>query len=56
LPEGAKIEMPEQIRKDMSRFLELAEADKTLNPKDLDVPLTREEAIALLRSAYGEMQ
>ncbi len=56
LPEGAKIEMPEQIREDMSRFLDLAEADKTLNPKDLDVRLTREEAIALLRSAYGLMQ
>ena len=56
LPEGAKIEMPEQIREDMSRFLDLAEADKTLNPKDLDVPLTREEAVTLMQSAYGLMQ
>lgn len=52
LPGDAAIEMPDPIKDDMRRFLELAEADNTLNPKDFGVPLTREEGVALLRSAY----
>ena len=48
----ADIETPEPIQEDMRRFLELTEADETLNPKDFGVPLTRDEAVALLRSAY----
>jgi hypothetical protein len=52
LPGDASITLPDQIREDMRRFLDLAEADETLDPKALNVPFTRGEAIALLRSAY----
>lgn len=52
LPGDADIEMPEPIREDMRRFLDLAEKDETLNPKDFGVPLTRDDGIALLLSAY----
>jgi len=52
LPGNAEIEMPEPIQNDMRLFLDLAEEDKTLNPKNFNVPLTREEGVALLRSIY----
>lgn len=52
IPEDSSITLPHQIREDMRRFLDLAEADATLDPKTLNVPFTRDEAIALLRSAY----
>ena len=52
LPGDADIEMPEPIRDDLRRFLDQVEADQTLDPKAFDVPLTREEAVTLLRSAY----
>ncbi len=52
LPGDASITLPDQIRDDMRRFLDLAEADDTLDPKALNVPFTRDEAIALLRSVY----
>ena len=52
LPGDASITLPDQIRDDMRRFLDLAETDDALDPKALTVPFTRDEAIALLRSAY----
>ncbi|MBV1834125.1 hypothetical protein [Novacetimonas pomaceti] len=52
LPGDASIALPGQIQEDMRRFLDLAEADETLDPKAFNVPFTRDEAIALLRSAY----
>ncbi|WP_207590843.1 hypothetical protein [Rhizobium sp. ZX09] len=52
LPGDASITLPDQIRDDMRRFFDLAEADDTLDPKALNVPFTHDEAIALLRSAY----
>lgn len=48
-----KIEMREPIREDMRRFLNQVEADETLNPEAFDVPLTRDDGVARLRSAYG---
>jgi hypothetical protein len=53
LPKSASIELADSIREDLREFLDLAEADTTLDPKAFDVPLTRDEAVALLRSAYG---
>lgn len=53
LPGDAAIEVSEPIRDDLRHFFDLAEADKTLDPKSFDVPLTRDEAISLLRTAYG---
>jgi len=52
LPEDASIELSERIRDDIRRFLDLAEADGTLDPKAFNVPFTRDTAINLLRSAY----
>lgn len=53
LPSDASIKLVDPIREDLRRFLELAQADETLDPKALDVPLTRDDAIDLLRAAYG---
>ncbi|WP_205769695.1 hypothetical protein [Microvirga sp. KLBC 81] len=47
------IKLADPIREDLRKFLELAQADETLDPKAFDVSLTRDEAIDLLRSAYG---
>ena len=52
LQEDTKVQMSEPIQEDMVRFLEETEADETLNPKDFNVPLTRDEGVSLLRSAY----
>ena len=52
LPRSASIAFPDQIQADMQRFLDLAQADETLDPKAFDVSLSRDEAIALLRTAY----
>lgn len=53
LPGDASIKLTEPIQEDLRKFLELAQADDALDPKAFDVPLTRDEAIGLLRSAYG---
>lgn len=52
LPRDASIKFAEPILKDLRRFLELAEKDGTLDPKAFGVPFTRDEGIALIRSAY----
>lgn len=53
LPRGASIKLAEPIAADLRRFLELAAKDNTLDPKSFDVPFSRDEGIALLRTAYG---
>lgn len=53
LPADASIKLADPIREDLRRFVELARADETLDPKAFEVPLTRDEAIDLLRAAYG---
>jgi hypothetical protein len=53
LPGGASVEISGPIRIDLERFVELAQADEALDPKAFEVPFTRDEALALLRSAYG---
>jgi hypothetical protein len=53
LPGDAKIEMPQQIRDDLRKFLDVIEQDQKLDPKAFDVPMSREEAMGSLRSAYG---
>ncbi|RLA40192.1 MAG: hypothetical protein DRR42_26255 [Gammaproteobacteria bacterium] len=52
LPGNASFEVPKRIQKDLQQFLDLIEAEGELDPKAFKVPLTREEAITLLRSAY----
>jgi hypothetical protein len=52
LPRDASVKIPESIRNDLGRFVELAQADDALDPKTLGVPFSRDEALALLRSAY----
>lgn len=53
LPADASVEISETIREDLRRFIELAEADESLNLKDLKFNMSREDATALLRSVYG---
>ncbi len=53
LTRDARIEMPDPISEDLRRFLNLTQADASLNPKAFDVPFTRDEVGTLLRSAYG---
>jgi hypothetical protein len=53
LPRGAGIKLAEPIAADLRRFLELAAKDNTLDPKSFGVPFSRDEGIALLRTAYG---
>jgi hypothetical protein len=53
LPADASVDLANPIKEDLRRFVELAQADDTLDPKAFDVPLSRDEVITLLRSAYG---
>lgn len=53
LPEDADIEIPEPIRADLRRFVDLVEGDDTLDPKAFRVQMTRTEGVSLIRSAYG---
>lgn len=53
LPKGASIELAVSIRDDLRKFVDLAQADATLDPRAFDVALARDDAVALLRSAYG---
>jgi hypothetical protein len=53
LPADASVEISETIREDLRRFIELAEADESLNLKDLKINMSREDATAQLRSVYG---
>ncbi len=53
LPRDANIKLAEPIVADLKRFLDLAAKDATLDPKSFGVPFSRDEAVALLRSAYG---
>ena len=52
LSKDATVDISETIRKDLRRFLELDAADVPVDLKALNVPLSRDEAIALLRSTY----
>ena len=53
LPGDAAIEITEPIRADLHRFVDLVEGDEALDPKAFDVPMSREDGVKLLRSAYG---
>jgi hypothetical protein len=52
LPTDALLEISEPIQKDLASFLDLIEVEGTLDPKTFNVPLTRDEALTLLRSVY----
>ena len=52
LAADADIAISKPIQDDLSEFLSQAEKIETLNPEDFGVNLTRDEGIALLRSAY----
>jgi hypothetical protein len=53
LPADANIEVPEPIRADLRRFVDLVEGDDTLDPRAFQVKMTRAEGVALVQSAYG---
>ena len=52
LPEVARIELPESVRRDLRAFVEPARADENLNPRAFGIPFTRNEAADLLRTVY----
>lgn len=53
LPGNAKIQVSEPLREDMRQFLGVMAAEEGLDPKQLKVPMTREEVITFLGAAYG---
>ena len=53
LTSDAAIKVTEPIQEDVRRFLDLMEADDKLDPASFGVRMSREDGIALLRSAYG---
>jgi hypothetical protein len=53
LPKDASVKISDAIRDDLQRFIDADEADGGVDMKALGVALTRGEALALLRSAYG---
>ncbi|MEQ1929609.1 MAG: hypothetical protein ABL957_03630 [Parvularculaceae bacterium] len=52
LPGDASIDVPTPLRSDLNAFVEAVGNDVSLDPKSFDVPLTREDAVSLIRSAY----
>jgi hypothetical protein len=53
LPKDASVQLSDAIRADLQRFLEADAADGGVDLKALKITLKRDEALALLRSAYG---
>lgn len=53
LPGNAAITVSDPLREDMRQFLQLIEAEGSLDPKSFNVPMTRDDAIGFLRTAYG---
>jgi hypothetical protein len=51
LPGDATIDVSEPIRLDLRRFVDVVEKDKALDPQSFKVPMSREDGVALLRSA-----
>ena len=47
------VQVSEPLLEDLRSFLAIIEAEGTLDPKDLKIPMTREEAISFLRKAYA---
>ena len=53
LPLDASFELPKPIRQDLQSFINQVQADESLDPRTLGVPFSQDEAVDLLRSAYG---
>lgn len=53
LPGNAVVQVSEPLRDDMRSFLAAIEAEGAFDPRDLRIPMKREEAISFLRKAYG---
>ena len=53
LPGNAIVQVKAPLREDVRSFLVAIEEEGTLNPKELNIPMTRQEAISFLRQAYG---
>ncbi len=52
LPEDAKIALPDPVRRDLRTFVDLVQADQTLDPSAFDIAFTRDEAAEFLRTVY----
>ncbi|OYW82754.1 MAG: hypothetical protein B7Z22_13620 [Hyphomonas sp. 32-62-5] len=56
LPGNAVVQVSDPLREDVRSFLAAIEAEGTLDPRALNIPMTREEAISFLRKAYGNAE
>jgi hypothetical protein len=52
LPNDAALDVSEPIRADLRRFSDTVEKDQAFDPQSFKVPISREDGIAQLRSAY----
>ena len=53
LPGDAVINVGAAIQDDLNRFVDLIEADDSVDPRQFGVDITRDEGLAQLRKAYG---
>ena len=53
LPQDASFELPKPIRQDLESFVNRVQADESLDPHAFGALFSRDEAVDLLRSAYG---
>ena len=53
LSPDASFKLPKPIRQDLQSFVNLVQADESLDPNTFGVKYSRDEAVDLLRSAYG---
>ena len=53
LPQDASFELPKPIRQDLHSFVNRVQADESLDPHTFGALFSRDEAVDLLRSAYG---
>jgi len=53
LPGNSEIIVSDALRDDLRAFLEMAQVDEKLEPKDFGVSMSRDEAIGFLKTAYG---
>lgn len=52
-PAEAEVRLPDSLKADLAEFSEKLDADESVNPKDFDVAIPKDDCVKLLRSIYG---
>ncbi|HEX6956798.1 MAG TPA: hypothetical protein VF194_02345 [Ferrovibrio sp.] len=52
IPGDSRVSIPDEIKADLNRFIEIIQADGGFDPRNQDIDLEKEEGIRLLRSIY----